>query len=103
MMNDYLQEAYDNLVNAAKEVGERIREALHYLQEFVEDSGLSELLKEIEQLATVVNADSLSRVFKAKKSGASRRNATRDSRVSIFKARENRSPKPIRCYARNNC
>ena len=103
MMNDYLQEAYDNLANAAKEAGERIHEALHYLQEFWEDSGLSELLREIAQLATVVNADSLSRVFKAKKSGASRRNSMRDSRVSIFKARENRSPKPIRCYARNNC
>lgn len=102
-MINYLEEAYNNLVNEAKEASERIREELYYLQEFLEDSGLSELLREIEQLVTVVDADSLSRTFKVKKSGASRHNATRDSRVSIFKARENRSPKPIRCYARNNC
>ena len=102
-MINYLEEAFDGIANAAKEADERIREMLHYLQEFFEDAGLSELLREIAQLTTVVNADSLSRAFKAKKSGASSRNATRDSRVSIFKAKENRSPKPIRCYARNNC
>lgn len=102
-MINYLEEAFYGIANTAKEAGERICEALHYLQEFLEDSGLSELLREIEQLVTVVNADSLSKAFKVKKSGTSRRNATRDSRVSIFKARENRNPKPIRCYARNNC
>lgn len=99
-MNDYLQEAYDNLVNAAKEAGEVFAAGL---QEFIEDSALAELLRQIASLAITLDTHLLSKTFISKKCGARKSDATSDSRVVVFKARENSNPKFVRCYARNNC